>query len=83
VLAESSVVFAGLVRSPVGSVIWLTTLAHLGIALAYAAVGAYSMHVQSFMLTFVGALALPGVAMLGGKLWLAKGSGVRTQDSER
>lgn len=70
VLAESSVVFAGLVRSPVQSFVWMTTLSNLGIALAYAAVGAYSMEVQSFLLTFVAALALPGVAMLAGKLWL-------------
>ena len=70
VLAESSVVFAGLVHSPVQSFVWMTTLSNLGIALAYAAVGAYSMEVQSFLLTFVAALALPGVAMLAGKLWL-------------
>jgi uncharacterized membrane protein YdjX (TVP38/TMEM64 family) len=72
VLAESSVVFAGLVHSPVQSFVWMTTLSNLGIALAYAAVGAYSMEVQSFLLTFVAALALPGVAMLAGKLWLTR-----------
>lgn len=70
VLAESSVVFAGLVRSPVQPFAWMTTLSNLGIALAYAAVGAYSMEVQSFLLTFLAALALPGLAMLAGKLWL-------------
>jgi uncharacterized membrane protein YdjX (TVP38/TMEM64 family) len=72
VLAESSVVFAGLVHSPVQSFVWMTTLSNLGIALAYAAVGAYSMEVQSFLLTFAAALALPGLAMLGGKLWLTR-----------
>ncbi len=72
VLAESSVVFAGLVHSPVQSFVWMTTLSNLGIALAYAAVGAYSMEVQSFLLTFVAALALPGAAMLAGKLWLTR-----------
>jgi uncharacterized membrane protein YdjX (TVP38/TMEM64 family) len=71
VLAESSVVFAGLVRSPVQPFIWMTTLSNLGIALAYAAVGAFSMEAQSFLLTFAAALALPGIAMLAGKLWLA------------
>lgn len=74
VLAESSVVFAGLVRSPLGSFLWLTALADLGIALAYAAVGAFSMQAGSFLLTFVGALALPGVALLAGKLWLGRRS---------
>jgi uncharacterized membrane protein YdjX (TVP38/TMEM64 family) len=70
VLAESSVVFAGLVRSPLRPFIWMTTLANLGIAIAYAAVGAFSMEMQSFLLTFIAALALPGVAMLAGKLWV-------------
>jgi uncharacterized membrane protein YdjX (TVP38/TMEM64 family) len=72
VFAESSVVFAGLVHAPVQSFVWMTTLSNLGIALAYAAVGAYSMEVQSFLLTFAAALALPGLAMLGGKLWLTR-----------
>jgi uncharacterized membrane protein YdjX (TVP38/TMEM64 family) len=72
VLAESSVVFAGLVRSPVQSFVWMTTLSNLGIALAYAAVGAYSMEVQSFLLTFAAALALPGIAMLAGKMFLTR-----------
>jgi membrane protein DedA with SNARE-associated domain len=70
VLAESSVVFAGLVHSPIRPFIWMTMLSNLGIALAYAAVGAYSMQVQSFLLTFAAALLLPGLAMLAGKLWL-------------
>jgi uncharacterized membrane protein YdjX (TVP38/TMEM64 family) len=72
VLAESSVVFAGLVRSPLRAFVWMTTLSNLGIALAYAAVGAFSMEVQSFLLIFAAAIALPGLAMLAGKLWLVK-----------
>jgi uncharacterized membrane protein YdjX (TVP38/TMEM64 family) len=72
VLAEASLVFAGLVRSPVGIFLWLTALADLGIALAYAAVGAFSMKAGSFLLTFAGAIALPGVAILAGRLWLGR-----------
>jgi uncharacterized membrane protein YdjX (TVP38/TMEM64 family) len=72
VLAESSVVFAGLVKSPLVPFLWLTALADLGIALAYAAVGAFSMQAGSFLLTFAGALALPGVAILAGKVWLGR-----------
>jgi uncharacterized membrane protein YdjX (TVP38/TMEM64 family) len=72
VLAESSVVFAGLVRTPIGPFLWLTALADLGISIAYAAVGAFSMHLGSFLLSFFGALALPGVALLAGKLWLGR-----------
>ncbi len=72
VLAESSVVFAGLVKSPLAPFLWLTTLADLGIALAYAAVGAFSMRAGSFLLTFAGAIALPGAALLAGKIWLGR-----------
>ena len=72
VLAESSVVFAGLVKSPIGPFLWLTALADLGIALAYAAVGAFSMAAGSFLLTFAGAIALPGIALLAGRLWLGR-----------
>jgi len=67
VLAESSIVFAGLVRSPLRPFVWMTTLSNLGIALAYAAVGAFSMETQSFLLTFAAAIALPGIAMLAGE----------------
>jgi len=73
VLAESSVVFAGLVRSQGRPFVWMTTLSNLGIAIAYAAVGAFSMEMQSFLLTFAAALALPGLAMLAGRLWLTRG----------
>ena len=72
VLAESSIVFAGLVRAPVMPFVWLTTLSNLGIAVAYAAVGAFSMKTESFLWTFAGAIALPGVAMLIGKLFVTK-----------
>lgn len=74
VLAESSVVLAGLVRTPLGPFLWQTTLANLGIAVAYAAVGAFSVQAGSFLLTFVGAIALPGIAILAGKLWLGRRS---------
>jgi uncharacterized membrane protein YdjX (TVP38/TMEM64 family) len=70
VLAEASVVFAGLVRTPLMPFLALTAASNLGIALAYAAVGAYSLEARSFLLTFAGALALPGLALLAGRLWL-------------
>jgi len=75
VLAEASVVFAGLVRTPLVPFLALTAGSNLGIALAYAAVGASSMEAQSFLLTFLGALALPGLALLAGRLWLGASGG--------
>ena len=64
VLAEASVMFAGLVRAPFGRFLALTSLANLGIAVGYAAFGAYSMTIDSFLVAFVGALIIPGVVML-------------------
>lgn len=62
VLAEASVVFAGIVRAPVTRFAWTTGLANLGIAAGYAAFGAFSMRIDSFVVAFVGALLLPGIA---------------------
>jgi uncharacterized membrane protein YdjX (TVP38/TMEM64 family) len=63
VLAEASVVFAGLVRAPFARFVVLTALSNLGIAIGYAAFGAYSMRMDSFLVAFVGALLIPGVVM--------------------
>ncbi len=76
VLAEASVILAGLVQTPWPRFFLLTAAANVGIAAAYAAIGAFSMSIGSFLLTFVGALALPGLTMLAARLWLG-GSGRR------
>jgi uncharacterized membrane protein YdjX (TVP38/TMEM64 family) len=70
VLAEASVILAGLMHTPWRRFTVLTATSNLGIAAAYAAIGAYSMSVGSFLLTFVGAIALPGLTMLLAKWWL-------------
>ena len=75
VLAEASVIAAGLIGASFPRFTILTTLSNLGIAAAYAAVGAFSMSAGSFLLTFLGAIGLPGFAMLGSRWWLG---GVRT-----
>jgi uncharacterized membrane protein YdjX (TVP38/TMEM64 family) len=74
VLAEASTVFAGLVRAPWGRVFWACALSNLGIALGYAAVGAFAMHADSFLLAFAGALALPAIAFLAARRWLPRSS---------
>jgi uncharacterized membrane protein YdjX (TVP38/TMEM64 family) len=63
VLAEASVVFAGLMRAPFARFLALTALSNLGIAVGYAAFGAYSMRMDSFLVAFVGALLIPGIVM--------------------
>jgi uncharacterized membrane protein YdjX (TVP38/TMEM64 family) len=63
VLAEASVIFAGIIRAPFPRFAWLTAASNLGIALGYAAFGAFSMRVDSFLLAFIGALVIPGIVM--------------------
>jgi uncharacterized membrane protein YdjX (TVP38/TMEM64 family) len=72
VLAEASTVFAGIVRTRFLPFVSLTSLSNLGIAVAYAAVGAYTMRIESFLLTVIAALAIPRISMAAAKLWLRK-----------
>ena len=76
VLAEATVLFAGTSNMPLPRFLWLTALSNLGIALAYAGVGAYAVDVGSFVLAFGGPIALPALFMiLGGR----RGPGNREQ----
>jgi uncharacterized membrane protein YdjX (TVP38/TMEM64 family) len=63
-LAEASVWFAGLGRMRVGRYVLLVTLANLGISAVYAAVGALSATVSSFLLAFAAAILIPLIGML-------------------
>lgn len=64
VLAEASVIFAGFSRMPAVRFFAVTAAANLGISAAYAAVGAFSMDANSFLLALAGAVGVP-VVMLG------------------
>jgi uncharacterized membrane protein YdjX (TVP38/TMEM64 family) len=75
VLAEASVVFAGLVRSPYARFVQLTAVSNLGIALGYAAIGAYSFGMDSFLAAFLGALLLPGAFILLSKMTFGREHG--------
>ena len=68
ILAEASVVFAGLTAMPARRFVLLTALANLGIAASYGAVGAFAVEANSFMLAFAGSIALPGAVMLVARL---------------
>ena len=62
VLAEASVLFAGMTGMPVRRFMVLTTLANVGIGTLYAAVGAFAMEWNSFLGAFLGSLAVPALA---------------------
>lgn len=64
VLAEASALVAGLSAVPFWKYMAITSLANAGISAVYCAVGANALHSGSFLLAFLGAIALPAVAML-------------------
>jgi uncharacterized membrane protein YdjX (TVP38/TMEM64 family) len=64
VLAEASVLFAGVSRMPITRFMLLATLSNLGISGVYAAVGAMSATVNSFLLAMAGAILIPWLAMV-------------------
>ncbi|MBI1354303.1 MAG: DedA family protein [Acidobacteria bacterium] len=64
VLAEASVVFAGVAGMDFRRFLLLTTLANFAIGFVYAGVGALALEANSFLLAFAAAVVVPGLAML-------------------
>jgi len=75
VLAEATVVFAGIVRAPFARFTALTAVSNLGIALGYAAFGAFSMRINSFLVAFLGALLLPGIVLAISRITFGRRNG--------
>ena len=63
-LAETSVLFAGIGRMKISRFIFMVTLSNLSISMVYAAVGAYSAHINSFLFAFAGAILFPGIMIV-------------------
>lgn len=80
VLAEATVLFAGMTAMPMHAFLPAALLSNLGVSLAYAAVGAYAARVDSFLLAFAGATLVPGLSMLAARLI---GSGRRSRRAGR
>lgn len=64
VLAEASILFAGISHMPWPRFLLMTALSNLGVSAVYAAVGAFSANVNSFLLAFGGAILIPWIAMM-------------------
>lgn len=64
VLAEASVILAGVMHVPPARFLTVCALSNLGVAMGYAAIGAFSMRLDSFLLAFFLSLAIPGIGML-------------------
>jgi len=74
VIAEASVIFAGVMHVPVTRFLRVCALANVGVAAVYAAIGAWAMSIDSFMVAFLGAMAAPGLAWVVARLFLPKPS---------
>lgn len=76
VLAEASMLFAGMGRMNALTLFGLSFLANLGISAVYAAVGATAATVNSFILALVGAMTIPlaaiGLSRIAGLSWRGK-----------
>lgn len=79
VLAEASVLLAGVARMKRSRFFLITLPANAGISLAYASVGAYAANVSSFLLALAGAVTLPLLAMLATQ-WLSAKRGAQTRE---
>lgn len=64
VLAEASVIAAGIMGMRADRVLLVTGLANLGFAGVYAGLGAAAEGASGFLLAFAASLAIPGVALL-------------------
>lgn len=63
VLAEASILLAGIGHMPLNRFLIMVLLSNLGISLVYSAIGVYSAHINSFLLAFAGAIILPTISM--------------------
>ncbi|MEB0224614.1 3-dehydroquinate synthase [Pseudomonas sp. 10S4] len=69
VLAETSVVAAGMQRYPLRAFVLVTTLANAGLALAYSAIGTYLVEQNALLVTILASMVLPGLFIAGYSLF--------------
>ncbi|MBM3739159.1 MAG: VTT domain-containing protein [Acidobacteria bacterium] len=67
VLAEASVLFAGLTRTSRPRFVVLTFGANLGISAVYSAAGAWSSQKETFLYAFIASMLVPGVLLLAAR----------------
>jgi len=65
VLAETSVVAAGMQRYPLRTFVLVTTLANAGLALAYSAIGSLLVEENALLVTLLASMVLPGLFIAG------------------
>jgi len=69
VLAETSVVAAGMQRYPLRAFVPVIVLANAGLALAYSAIGSFLVEQNALLVTILASMVLPGVFIAGYSLF--------------
>ncbi|TNF84782.1 3-dehydroquinate synthase [Pseudomonas sp. ICMP22404] len=69
VLAETSVVAAGMQRYPLRAFVPVTVLANAGLALAYSAIGTFLVEQNALLVTLLASMVLPGLFIAGYSLF--------------
>ncbi|CAK15433.1 3-dehydroquinate synthase [Pseudomonas entomophila] len=69
VLAETSVVAAGMQHYPLRAFVLVTTLANMGLALAYCAIGSFLIEQNALLVTLLASMVLPGLFIAGYSLF--------------
>ncbi|KNH45948.1 3-dehydroquinate synthase [Pseudomonas sp. JV414] len=69
VLAETSVVAAGMQRYPLRAFVLVTTLANAGLALAYSVIGTFLVEQNALLVTLLASMVLPGLFIAGYSLF--------------
>ena len=72
VLGEAATLLAGAARMPFGTFMISTGVANLGIAFAYAGIGATAASSTSFLIGFIGLVSVPAIAWGGWRLFHAR-----------
>ena len=75
VVAEISVLVAGLGRMPFWRFFWLSSFSNLGISMVYAGIGAFSVNLNAFLPAVAGSVLIPGLGML----WVRWRSALRSR----
>jgi membrane protein DedA with SNARE-associated domain len=73
VLAEASVVAAGTLRVPFARFAVVVAAANVAISAWYASLGATAVNTRTFVVAFLVAALLPGLALLG-RRWFVRGT---------
>ncbi|TWC06593.1 MULTISPECIES: 3-dehydroquinate synthase [unclassified Pseudomonas] len=79
VLAETSVVAAGMQRYPLRAFVPVTVLANAGLALAYSAIGTFLVEQNALLVTLLASMVLPGLFIVGYSLF----KNLRKRDTEQ